>query len=417
MNPFSVTKRIYSKIKKHGFLTSISIIKKYGFVNLFLSSLKKEIEIINKDRIIFNLQDFIIYKPFHSENKEPIKKNTINWVIPDFIANGSGGHLNIFRMVSNLEKLGFENRIIIVEGSHFYSGKEAKTVIEKNYLPEEYLPLKAEVTIGRSTMLPAEFTIATEWKTAYPVRDFQSTKHKCYFVQDFEPYFFSPGSFYIFAENTYSFGFKGITAGSWISNKLMKEYKMQCCPLSFSYDKKLYYMNDTERKRVFFYVRPGTTRRGFELGILALAELKKRIADAEIILGGASIENIEIPFDYIGMGNISITELPEIYNTVKVALVLSFTNLSLLPYELMACGCAVVINKGENNEWGINEKICSIVEPDAGKITGAIYSLLTEEKKRKEMVANALNFINKTDWFSESKKMADYLGKISSEKN
>ena len=49
-------------------------------------------------------------------------------------------------------------------------------------------------------------------RTAYDVRNFHSTIHKCYFVQDFEPWFYASGSAASFAEETYRFGFVGITA-------------------------------------------------------------------------------------------------------------------------------------------------------------------------------------------------------------
>jgi hypothetical protein len=43
-------------------------------------------------------------------------------------------------------------------------------------------------------------------------------------VQDFEPYFEPVGSYSTFAENTYRFGFHGITLGEWLSKKLTNEY-------------------------------------------------------------------------------------------------------------------------------------------------------------------------------------------------
>jgi hypothetical protein len=42
-----------------------------------------------------------------------LNKKSINWFIPP-VGKGSGGHLNIFRFIRNLENLGYQNRIIIV---------------------------------------------------------------------------------------------------------------------------------------------------------------------------------------------------------------------------------------------------------------------------------------------------------------
>src|SRR5690606_37442928 len=57
---------------------------------------------------------------------------------------------------------------------------------------------------------------ATAWETAYPVFVDPSTARRLYFVQDFEPTFYATGSNSVLAENTYRFGFHGITAGRWL---------------------------------------------------------------------------------------------------------------------------------------------------------------------------------------------------------
>ena len=63
------------------------------------------------------------------------------------------------------------------------------------------------------------------------MRDFRATAKKCYFVQDFEPSFFAPGSEWGFAEDTYRFGFHGITAGHWLADKLRNDYGMPTDPI------------------------------------------------------------------------------------------------------------------------------------------------------------------------------------------
>ena len=67
---------------------------------------------------------------------------------------------------------------------------------------------------------------ATGWETAYPVFNMKNPAHKMYFVQDFEPLFYGMGSKAVLAENTYRFGFYGITAGCWLTKKV-GEYGMK----------------------------------------------------------------------------------------------------------------------------------------------------------------------------------------------
>ena len=76
---------------------------------------------------------------------------------------------------------------------------------------------------------------------------------------------------YKLAEKTYSMDFHGLTAGPWLSSKLSKEYSMDCDFYNFGYDPKIYQFNkDSKRDKIFFYARPVTPRRGFELGLMSL---------------------------------------------------------------------------------------------------------------------------------------------------
>ena len=196
-------------------------------------------------------------------------KNTINLFIPPFV-KGSGGHLNIFRFIKNLENLGFENRIIILELGHSLpAAKHLKSNIKK-----WFFPLKAEVYVGIKRKIPQSyFAFATSWVTAYYVNRFNGCIKKCYFIQDYEPSFYSVGTNFTLAENTYNFKFTAFTAGTWLSNKLSNEFNMETYPLGFSFDKSIYRPMPLNKKndgikRIFFYARPPTGRRAFELGLL-----------------------------------------------------------------------------------------------------------------------------------------------------
>ena len=59
-------------------------------------------------------------------------------------------------------------------------------------------------------------------------------------MQDFEPEFYAKGSDYYFAEETYRFGFRGITAGDWLAETLSADYGMECSSVGLSYDKERY---------------------------------------------------------------------------------------------------------------------------------------------------------------------------------
>jgi glycosyltransferase involved in cell wall biosynthesis len=278
-----------------------------------------------------------------------------------------------------------------------------------------FFPINAEVSIGEQSLKPAKYTIATSWITAYTVYSFKATQHRCYFVQDYEPYFFPHGSDYCFAETTYRMGLHGITAGDWLANKLAKDFGMRTTSMGFSFDHSLYYprnRRDPGIKRVFFYARSVTPRRGFQLGILALKKVAQCLPDVEFILAGWDSSSYQISFKHIDAGNVPVKDLPELYSQCDVALVLSLTNLSLLPLELMACGCPVVSNKGENVEWLLNNTNAVLADSTPDSLGDAIIDLLCDEHKRRQLATASSKFSMSTSWESESRKVISFLQKL-----
>jgi glycosyltransferase involved in cell wall biosynthesis len=177
-----------------------------------------------------------------------------------------------------------------------------------------------------------------------------SGARRFYFVQDFEPGFYPVGTESVLAENTYRFGFHGITAGGWLSHKLSMEYGMVTDHFDFAVDKARYNVTNLERRdEVFFYARPVTPRRAFEFGLLVLADFAALKPDVRINLAGWDISNWDVPFPHRNLASLQISELNAVYNRCAVGLVMSLSNMSLLPLELMASGVAPVVNDAPNN--------------------------------------------------------------------
>ena len=331
----------------------------------------------------------------------------VNWVIPAF-GIGSGGHINIFRFIGGLERSGYKCHITIIGDHDFSSAEEARKSINKNFEP-----LNSAVSLGLDDIKPAWITVATSWQTAYAVKSIRPTKHKAYFIQDFEPQFYAHGSEYFFAEETYKFGFKGITAGDWLSNKLASEYGMECNSVGFSYDKERYLptaKRDASVKRVFFYSRPPTPRRAFELGVLVLSEVFKRNPNVEFVLAGWDDLNYKLPFPHSNAGLLSLDDLPDVYSQLDAALVISSTNLSLLPLELMACNCAVISNSGPNVEWLLKDgENASVVNADVDSLASAINKVLDDDKYRCQLIEKAAQFAHETSWLDEIERFVKII--------
>ncbi len=301
--------------------------------------------------------------------KKTKKQLTFNWLMPP-PGKGSGGHMTIFRFIKYLEDDGHICRI------YFHNPGRGSTVeAVRDHMGDAFPKVNATMKWLKQDddMKEADGIFATSWQTAYTVYLSKVNAKKFYFVQDFEPYFYPVGSFSVLAENTYKLGLRGITAGGWLSNKLHHDYGMITDHFWFGSDSKTYsYSGSNERKQVVFYARPTTERRAFELGMLALDIFHQKNPDYIISFIGWDVSEYNIPFPYKNLGILNPAELNEVYNNSSASLVMSLTNMSLLPLELLASGCLPVINKGENNTQVSNNEFIEYSDSDPISLADAL---------------------------------------------
>ena len=338
---------------------------------------------------------------------------TLSWVIPN-LGPGSGGHLDIIRAIHILHGLGIKNKIYIYNGNENASRTDLRNAVMEFY---GYDLEEDEIYPSVKLMDYSDGVIATSWQTAYIVRNFDNCISKFYFVQDFEPFFYPIGSEYALAENTYKFGFRGITAGGWLEKKLHDEYGMKTKGFSFSYERNLYHKMDKkdDKHRIFFYARPYTERRAFELGVMALEELAKRVPDIEVVLAGQKLNGFKLDFPYVDKGIMKLEDLCGMYSQCDMCLVLSMTNLSLLPMEVMASNSVVVSNRGANNEWLLNDDNSVLVDSDPIEIAKQIEYYLLHKEELEILRENARKEVEKITWEGEIEKVYEFIKESISE--
>lgn len=265
---------------------------------------------------------------------------TVNWVTTP-AGPGSGGHMTTYRMIRYLDRLGYTNRV------YFYDLHRADRKYYEDVAREHY-GFTNQIADVRDGISDAHAIIATSWPTAYPLFNARCTGKRFYFVQDFEPYFEPVGAQSVLAENTYKMGFHAITAGQWLAKKVSRDYGMEADYFPFGCDTTRYKRDAcVKRSGIAFYARSGTPRRGVELGLLALEIFAKRQPQVDIHLYGQKLP--DVPFRAINHGLVSSLQLNTIYNQCFAGLTLSLTNLSLVPYEMLAAGCVPVMNDAEHN--------------------------------------------------------------------
>jgi glycosyltransferase involved in cell wall biosynthesis len=389
--------RMLKFFRRRGLHDGISVVA----TRLLRKHLRPPLDVLGDFQMVLN-EEHPASLPFPTS--DPLR---INWILPG-IAAAQGGLLGIFRTIHQLEEWGHENRVYVL-------GRLAGGATQvRQHIRNSYFPIKAEVETLSDKIKDSDALIATSWPTAYAVRRIGNTAQKFYFVQDMEYMFYASGSLYEFARQTYHFGFRGITLGSWIADVLRRDFSMECTPFGFSFDRDAYgiagrRLLPTGKKRVLFYARPETERRGFEQGILALSLVAKKLPDVEIVLVGFPRQSLDLSFPAVLLGVLPVSELGPLYRSCDVALVLSHTNLSLLPLELMACGCAVVSNEGPNIEWLLSNYTVRLAKSDPRSLADAVIELLELDDVRRQKIEAGLAFAQSTDWTKEIRAIESAL--------
>ena len=264
----------------------------------------------------------------------------VNWVMTP-PGHGSGGHTTLFRLIEYLERRGHECRIYLYD----VYGSDAE--YHERVLRSAFPHFRGPVADMTGSMDDAHAVFATSWQTAYPVFNARTAGKRFYLVQDYEPSFYPVSTSSALAEATYAMGFHAITAGRWLATKLAEEQGMAADGFDFGCDTDRYHATGRPREGIVFYARPEAPRRAYELGMLALELFAARRPDLVVHLYGGAPGRL--PFAAEQHGHLDVQQLNELYSRCYAGLSLSLTNVSLVPYEMMATGCIPVVNEAEHN--------------------------------------------------------------------
>ncbi len=295
---------------------------------------------------------------------------------------GSGGHTTIFRMLAGLERRGHRCTVYIYDRHGWEIDQHRRSI-------REWWPwLQAEVKDFAAGIDDAHVLFATSWETVYPVLASPAKGRRCYFVQDFEPRFYPAGALALLAEETYRFGFQGVTAGRWLAEVLRRDYGMPADHFDFGCDLEHYAIDpDAVHTDVCYFCRPSTPRRAHELAVPALQMLHARHPEVTIHTYGESAP--ELPFPTVDHGLTTPAELGRIYNRCAAGLVLSASNVSLVPYEMLAAGCIPVMNDAEHNRVVLRNDHVAYARPTPAALADALGEIVAAPAAAREARARA----------------------------
>lgn len=261
----------------------------------------------------------------------------VGWVVHPPSA-GSGGHTTLFRMVAQAAEAGFDCTLLL------YNRHDGDVDHYRRIIRQAWPWLDVAVQEAPARIRGFDALVASSWSTAHVIATRATEGRRLYFIQDYEPFFSPRGSEHAFAQDSYRLGFRNIALGEMVHRLLRDELDVDSDVVPFGCDAQAYRLDGrSDRRGVAWYAKRGNDRRGYLHAIRALEAFHEELPDEPIHVYGDVVSDASFPV--VNHGNLSPAALNDLYNSVVAGLALSFTNVSLVPEEMLAAGAIPVVNE------------------------------------------------------------------------
>jgi glycosyltransferase involved in cell wall biosynthesis/GT2 family glycosyltransferase len=321
----------------------------------------------------------------------------IAMVLPPF-TRGSGGHNTLLQILTRLERRGHVCSVWI----HDFLGlhKDTWPAVLRAELREFFAPLQGPVYTGFDRWQGADVVLATGWQTVHPVLRLDHCRARVYVVNDHEPEFYATSTERALATDTYAHGLHCIAASPWLRDLLIDRYGASADAFQLGVDHAVYSPRPVDRRRdtVVYYARHSTARRAVPVGLMALAELRRRRPDVRIVLFGSK-DPLDTSFAYDHLGVLTPEALSWLYSESTVGLCLSLTNFSLMPKEMLACGLPCVELAGVSAEsiFGVDGPL-ELAPLHPARIADALERLLDDPERWERRSRDGIEFVASHTW-------------------
>jgi glycosyltransferase involved in cell wall biosynthesis/GT2 family glycosyltransferase len=318
-------------------------------------------------------------------------------VIPPF-TQGSGGHNTLFQILSRLEQRGHTCSVWLAD----YRGqmRDIWPAVMRHDINDFFAPIKGPVYKGFDTWQGADVAIATGWQTVHATLALDNCRARAYVVNDHEPEFYAASTERTLAEDTYRQGLHCIAASPWLRDLLIERYGTSADAFQLGVDSETYRPLPVDRRSdtVIYYARHATPRRAVPIGLMALAELHRRLPDVRIVLFGTD-KPLHAAFPYEHLAVLTPRQLARLYSEATAGLCLSLTNFSLMPKEMLACGLPCVELSGVSAESIFGEDgplDLALLEPQA--LADALERLIVDRDRSQRRSYEGIEFVASHTW-------------------
>lgn len=347
------------------------------------------------------------------ENIAPNKIETIMFVLPGMMAY-SGGHTSVLRLGTSLVKKSYNVRYVSFVPQDLEEQKKNAEINLKEY--------KGEI-IDHSKIFDVknDIVIATSWDSVYYAK--KASGYKMYFVQDYEPFFHMYGEMFLLAQKTYELGLHMVSLGQW--NKYMIEKNCEVDSsidfITFPYEASEYYeipRNYLEYKNkkeftIAVYIKDTGKRAPYLLQHM-IVSLKEKLKSDGITLN-VKYYGEKLDFKCEGgenLGKLSKSQLLELYQNSDFGMVASLTNISLVPYEMLATGLPLIELEEGTFKYFFPEGCSILTSFDFNDLYEKIKYYIENPNKLKNMRDKSIAYLDTLSWEKTANEFESILNKI-----
>ncbi|MGB8453990.1 MAG: hypothetical protein WCD89_16890 [Anaerocolumna sp.] len=350
------------------------------------------------------------YDPAIIYNSNPTKTQKITFVI-ERMAKYNGGQTSILRLGTELSKSGCQVGYIVYKPQTKSDMQECASCNLSNYQGELY-------TNKYIYKLNSDIVIASSWDTVSFVKKMKG--YKMYFLQDYEPYFYSFGELFLMAGKTYEQGLHMVSLGPWNKEMVEKNCKV-ISPLDtieFPYESREY---PSCRRNYASY----SGKKDFTLAVYLKYSGKRLPCISQYLLRQVKEEfkkdGISLHLKYFGedksfhcdagenLGMLSKKELLALYKRADFGMVASMSNISLVPYEMLATGLPLIEFVDGTFPYFFPENSAILTSLSYMDLYNKIKEVIMKPQLLEEMHHTAESYLESLSWQKSAKQFSDIV--------
>ncbi len=356
-------------------------------------------------------------------NDRPAQINTCLFLITRMV-RFSGGQTSILRLGTELTKLG----IRVIYGVYKKQSPDEMKLCAAANLPGfqgELYTMEDCARVLKGELEQPDVVVASSWDTVFYAKKFKS--YKMYFVQDYEPYFYSFGELYLMAKKTYEQGLHMVSLGKWNIDMIQKNciavspldaIDFPCDYRHYAYEERDFASYASKKTLVLAVYMKFYGKRLPCIVQYMMTELQDRFKKDGITLDVRYFGEAK-SFQTKGGSNLGMLnhkELLGLYREADFGVVASMSNISLVPYEMLASGLPLVEFEDGTFSYFFpdNSAILTSIDPD--DLYKQLRADLKEPWRLKERSDIAMAHIETLGWEKTGKQFYDIFQKIIKEK-